>query len=89
MAGKDADLRAVSDRDDGMRAEYEAACLVASECLAEHQNMSDFRNGLSIDNIQQPREALMQTAAAAPQNAGREYKANGEFKPDTKVIQKL
>ena len=71
VAGKDADLRAVSDRDDAMRAEYESACLVASECLAEHQNMSDIRNGLSIDDTQQPRAALMQTAAAAPQNTGR------------------
>ena len=32
--------------------------------------MSDIRNG-------------MQTATAAPNNAGRQYKANGEFKPDT------
>ena len=82
-AGKDADLRAFNDWDDGMRAEYEQACLVASKCLAEHQNMSDIRNGMSIHDDQQPRAALMQTAAASPQNAGRQYKANGEFKPDT------
>ena len=80
-AGKDADLRAFIDRDNGMRAEYEQACLVASECLAEHQNMSDIRNSMSIHDDQQPRAALMQTAA--PQNTGRQYKANGEFKPDT------
>ena len=49
-AGKDADVRTFNDRDEGMRAEYEQACLVASECLAKHQNMSDIRNGLSIDD---------------------------------------
>ena len=44
--------------------------------------MLDIRNGLSIDDVQQLRAALMQTAAA-PQNTGRQYKANGKFKPDT------
>ena len=44
--------------------------------------MSDIRNGLSIDDTQQPRAALIQNATA-PNNAGRQYKANGEFKPDT------
>ena len=44
--------------------------------------MSDIRNRLSIDDTQQSRAALIQTAAA-PNNAGRQYKANGEFKPDT------
>ena len=38
-AGKDADLIAFNDRGKGMRTEYEQACLVASEALAEHQNM--------------------------------------------------
>ena len=44
--------------------------------------MSDIRNGMSISDDQRPRAALMQTAAA-PNNTGRQYKANGEFKPDT------
>ena len=82
QAGKDPDLKAVFDRDEGMRKEYELACLLAQDCLAEHQNMSDIRNGLSIDDTQQPRAALMQNATA-PNNAERQYKANGEFKPDT------
>ena len=64
VAGKEADLRAFSDRDEGMRNEYEQACLVASDALAEHQNMSDIRNGMSISDDQRPRAALMQTAAA-------------------------
>ena len=50
QAGKEPDLKAVADRDQGMRAEYEQACIIASDCLAEHQNMSDIRNGLSIDD---------------------------------------
>ena len=82
-AGKDADLRAFNDRDEGMRTEYEQACLVASEALAEHQNMLDIRNGMSISDDQRPRATLMQTAAAAPNNTGRQYNTNGEFKPDT------
>ena len=82
QAGREPDLKVVADRDEGMRAEYERAGIIASDCVAEHQNISDIRNGLSIDNTQQPRAALMQTAAA-PNNAGRQYKANGEFKPDT------
>ena len=83
VAGKDADLRSFTDRDKGMRAEYEQAFLVASEALAEHQNMSEIRNGMSISDDQRPRATLMPTAAATPNNAGRQYKANGEFKPDT------
>ena len=65
-----------------MRKEYERACMIASDCLAKHQNMSDIRNGLSIDDAQQPRAALIQTAATL-NNAGRQYETNGEFKPDT------
>ena len=75
VAGKDADLRAFNDRDEGMRAEYEQACLVTSDALAEHQNMSDIRNCMSISDNQRPR--------ATPNNTGRQYKANGEFKPNT------
>ena len=45
--------------------------------------MSDIRNGLSIDKTQQPRAQLIANAAAAPNNPERQYKANGEFKPDT------
>ena len=82
QVGKEPDLKAVADRDKGMRAEYERAGIIASDCLAKHQNMSDIRNGLSIDDTQQPRAALIQTAAA-PNNACRQYKANGEFKPET------
>ena len=52
QAGKDPDFKAVSNRDKGMRKEYELACLLAQDCLAEHQNMSDIRNGLSIDDTQ-------------------------------------
>ena len=37
---------------------------------------------MSINDTQQPRTPLIQNAAA-PNNAGRQYKANGEFKPDT------
>ena len=47
QANKEPDLKAVSNRDEGMRKEYERACIIASDCLAEHQNMSDIRNGLS------------------------------------------
>ena len=64
VAGKDVDLRAFNDNDKGMRAEYEQACLVASEDLAKHQNMWDIRNGMPISDDQRPRAALMQTAAA-------------------------
>ena len=66
-----------------MRKEYEHACLIAQDSLAQHQNMSDIRNGLSIDDTQQPRVQPIANAAAAPNNPGRKYKANGEFKPDT------
>ena len=55
IAGKDVDLRVFNDRDEGMRTEYEQACLVASEALDEHQNMSDIRNGMSISDDQRPR----------------------------------
>ena len=77
------DLKAVGDRDEGMRREYKHACLTAQQCLAEHQNMSDIRNGLSIDDTQQPRAQPVDNAAATPNAPGRQYKANGEFKPDT------
>ena len=73
VAGKDIDLSAFDNRDEGMRNEYEQACLVASEALAEHQNMLDIRNGMSISNDQRPRAALMQTSAASPNNTGRQY----------------
>ena len=76
-------MRSVGERDEGMRAEYERACIIAQQCLAEHQNMSDIRRGLSIDNTQQPRTQPVDNAAAAPNAPGRLYKANGEFKPDT------
>ena len=66
-----------------MRKEYEHACLIAQDSLAQHQNMSDIRNGLSINETQQPRAQPIANAAAAPNNPGRQYKANGEFKPDT------
>ena len=45
---REPDLRQVGEREEGMRKEYERACLIAQECLAEHQNMSDIRRGLSI-----------------------------------------
>ena len=73
QAGKELDLKAVGDRDEGIRKEYEHACIIAQDCLAKHQNMSDIRNGLSIDDTQQPRAALIQNAVA-PVNAGRQYK---------------
>ena len=77
---REPDLRSVGERDEGMRAEYERACIIAQQCLAEHQNMSDIRRGLSIDNTQQPRAQPADNAAAAPNTPGRHYKANGEFK---------
>ena len=83
QANKKPDLKAVGDRDEGMRKEYELACITAQDSLAEHQNMSDIRNGLSIDDTQQPRAQPIANAAAAPNNPGRQYKANSEFKPDT------
>ena len=67
VAGKDADLRPFTDRDEGMGAVYEQACLEASDALAKHQNMSD----MSISDNQRPRATLMQTAAAVPNNTGR------------------
>ena len=73
----------MGDRDEGMRREYEHACITAQQCLAEHQNMSDIRNGLSIDDTQQPRAQPVDNAAATPNAPGRQYKANGEFKPKT------
>ena len=38
---------------------------------------------MSISDDQRPRAALMQTVAAVLHNTDRQYKANGEFKPDT------
>ena len=52
QAGKEPNLKAVGNRDKGMRKEYEHVCLIAQDCLAEHQNMSDIWNGLSIDDTQ-------------------------------------
>ena len=49
QANKEPDLKAVRNRDEGMRKEYEHACLIAQDSLAHHQNMSDIRNGLSIN----------------------------------------
>ena len=69
QAEEEPDLRQVGEREEGMR--------------KEHQNMSDIRRGLSIDNTQQPRAQPAENAAAAPNAPGRLYKANGEFKPDT------
>ena len=60
QANKEPDLKAVGDRDEGMRKEHEHACLIAQDCLAEHQNMSNIRNGLSINDTQQPRAPLIQ-----------------------------
>ena len=80
---REPDLRPVGEMDEGMRAEYERACIIAQQCLAEHQNMSDIRNRLSIDDTQQPRAQPVDNAAATPNAPGRQYKANGEFKPDT------
>ena len=70
QANKEPDLKAVGDRDEGMRKEYEHACLIA-----QHQNMSDIRNGLSINKTQQPRAQPIANAAVAPNNPGRQYKA--------------
>ena len=39
QAEREPDLRAVGERDEGMRREYEQACIIAQQCLAEHQNM--------------------------------------------------
>ena len=64
QAEKEPDLKAVGDRDEGMRREYEHACITAQQYLAEHQNMSDIRNGLSIDDTQQP-SCLLYTSDAA------------------------
>ena len=36
QVGKDPGLKAVFDRDEGMRKEYEFACLLTQDCLAEH-----------------------------------------------------
>ena len=83
QANKEPDLKAVGDRDEGMRKEYKHACLIAQDSLAQHQNMFDIRNGLSINDTQQPRAQPIANAAAAPNNPGRQYKANGKFKPDT------
>ena len=50
QANKEPDLKAVGDRDEGRRKDYKHACLIAQDCLAEHQNMSEIRNGLSIND---------------------------------------
>ena len=70
QAEREPDLRSVGEREEGMRREYEQACIVAQQCLAEHQNMSDIRRGLSIDNTQQPRAQPAENAAAAPNAPG-------------------
>ena len=70
---REPDLRAVGERDEGMRREYEQACIIAQQCLAEHQNMSDIRNGLSIDDTKQPRAQPVDNAAATPNAPGRQY----------------
>ena len=79
-------LREVGEREEGMRKEYERACLTVQECLAEHQNMSDIRRGLPIGNNQQPRAQPADNAAAVHNAPGRLYKANGEFKPDEGLL---
>ena len=33
---REPDLRAVGERDEGMRRDYEQACIIAQQCLAEH-----------------------------------------------------
>ena len=67
---REPNLKAVGDRDEGMWREYEHACITAQQCLAEHQNMSDIRNGLSIDDTQQPRAQPIDNSAAAPNTPG-------------------
>ena len=62
---REPDLRSVGERDEGMHAEYERACIIDQQCLAKHQNMSDIRRGLSIDNTQQPRAQPADNAAAS------------------------
>ena len=75
QANREPDFKAVGDRDEGMRKEIELACITAQDSLAEHQNMSDIRNGLSIDDTQQPRAQPIANAVATPNNPGRQYKA--------------
>ena len=81
--GTEVDVTTYENRDEGMRNEYKKACLEASEAIAHHQNMLDIRNGLSISDDQRPRAIQMQAQAAAPNNAGRQNKANREFQADT------
>ena len=81
--GVEVDMTTYDNRGEGMRRVYEKACLEASEAIALHQNMSDIRNGLSISDVQRPRASQAQAPEAAPNNTGKQYKANGEFKPDT------
>ena len=37
--GVEVDMTSYDNRDEGMRKEYEKACLEASEAIAHHQNM--------------------------------------------------
>ena len=74
---REPDLKAVGDRYEGMRREYKHVCITAQQCLVKHQNMSDIRNGLSINDTQQPRAQPGDNAAATPNAPGRLYKANG------------
>ena len=50
QANKEPDLKAVGDRDKEMRKECEHVCLIAQDILAQHKNMFDIRNRLSIDD---------------------------------------
>ena len=43
QANREPDFKAVGDRGEDMRKEYELACITAQDCLAEHQNTSDIR----------------------------------------------
>ena len=67
---REPDLRAVGERDEDMRRE---ACIVAQQCLAEHQNMSDIRKGLSIDNTQQPLRDNTNSGIGNIQHGPRSY----------------
>ena len=63
QANREPDLKAVGDK--------AVACITTQDCLAKHQNMSDIRNGLSINETQQHRAQPIANAAAAPNNPGR------------------
>ena len=69
QAEEEPDLRQVGEREEGMRKEYERACLAAQECLAEYQNMSNIRRGLAIGNNQQHRACLLYTSPS-PRDRG-------------------